>query len=254
MDGWIKLHRKIIEWEWYQDNTTLKVFIHCLFLANHKDKKWKGILIKKGSFITSRKNFAKGCGLSVQQVRTSWDKLKSTSEITSETSSQYTIITINNWDEYQQSNQQSNQRVTSDQPASNQRVTTTNNDKNEKKEKKRERGGPGTPKPLLLYLEEFNRLYGREFRETTGRERKLAVRLKSYSIDDILKALRTMASQAWTRGDNKMNWVATPDYLIRSDEVVDKFLNDPEQAKRKGVTEDDDPLLKQFLEMEKNRR
>ena len=142
MEGWIQLHRKFIDWEWYSDHHTSRLFIHCLLLANHKDRKWRGIDIKRGSFITSREKLAAGTGLSVQSIRTSLNRLKSTNEITSKTTSKHTIVTICNYDTYQssevsanqqnnqQSNPSSNQQVTNKQPASNQQVTTTNNDNN----------------------------------------------------------------------------------------------------------------------------
>lgn len=41
MDGWIKLHRKLINWEWYQDTNVKVVFLHLLLIANHEDKKWQ---------------------------------------------------------------------------------------------------------------------------------------------------------------------------------------------------------------------
>ena len=47
-NGWLKLHRKISEWEWYTDGNTFRLFLHLLLNANFEDKKWKGITIKKG--------------------------------------------------------------------------------------------------------------------------------------------------------------------------------------------------------------
>jgi len=123
--GWIKIHRKMLDWEWYDDLNVWKIFMHCLLIANFKDKKWHGRIIKRGSFITSSIKLAKEVCLGRQQTRTALNKLKSTNEITIKTTSKYTEITVNNYDSYQQNNQQSNQRVTSDQPASNQQVTTT---------------------------------------------------------------------------------------------------------------------------------
>lgn len=133
--GWIKIHRKMLDWEWYDDLNVWKVFMHCLLRANFKDKKWRGITVKRGSFITSSIKLAKETCLGRQQTRTAIAKLKSTNEITTETTSEYTEITVNNYDKYQLNNQQINQRPTSDQPASNQRVTTTKEGKKDKKDK-----------------------------------------------------------------------------------------------------------------------
>ena len=80
MDGFIKLHRKFIEWEWYTDNNVKILFLHLLLSVNHKDNKWRGQLVKKGSFITSYEKLAIATNLTIQQVRTALDHLKSTGE------------------------------------------------------------------------------------------------------------------------------------------------------------------------------
>ena len=114
MDGWIKLHRKFLDWEWYEDNNVKVVFLHLLLLANHEDKKWRGQMILRGQLITSRSHLAKEIGLSEQQIRTSLNKLKSTNEITIKTTSQNTLVTIVKYNDYQlienKNNQQNNQR------------------------------------------------------------------------------------------------------------------------------------------------
>lgn len=112
----IKVYRKFMEWEWYTDVNTKTLFLHCLLRANWKAGSWKGINYKPGEFITSLPSLANESGLSVQQVRTSLEKLISTGEITSKTTDSVTgrkltknrIITVNNWDEYQVDNSQNN--------------------------------------------------------------------------------------------------------------------------------------------------
>jgi hypothetical protein len=128
--GWIKLHRKFIKWEWWDDHSTTRLFLFLLCSVNHEDKKWQGKIIKRGEIATGRRTLAKQTGLSEQSVRTSIERLKSTSEITSINYSKYSIISITNYEKYQASNQQSNQHLTSNQPASNQQVTTTKELKN----------------------------------------------------------------------------------------------------------------------------
>jgi len=127
--GWIKLHRQILEWEWYSDNNCFRLFLHLLLKANHKEKRFKGIELKVGSIVTSRDLLARETGLSSQQIRTALTKLISTNEITSVTSSQGTIIQIVSYEKYQVSTSE----ITNGQPTSNQQSTTNNNVKNEKK-------------------------------------------------------------------------------------------------------------------------
>lgn len=129
-NGWIKLHRQILEWEWYEDINCFRLFTHLLLKANHKEKRYKGIVVKAGQIVTSRDLLAQETGLSSQQIRTAITKLKSTNEITSVTSSQGTIIEVVNYEKYQLSTNE----ITEEQPTSNQRVTTNKNDKKDKKE------------------------------------------------------------------------------------------------------------------------
>lgn len=124
--GWIKLHRKFLNWEWYGDANVVATFIHLLLDANWEDKKWRGILIKRGSFITSISGLAESIGISIQQTRTALDKLISTNEITRSTSSNYTCISINNYDKYQQVTKS----LTNEQQTNNKRITTTKEYKN----------------------------------------------------------------------------------------------------------------------------
>lgn len=103
---WIKLNRKIVNWEWYQDIATFKLFIHCLIKANWKDAKFKGIEIKRGQFITSLNRLSEETGLSVQQVRTALEKLVSTHSVTKSSFENFTVITVENYDTYQENNKE----------------------------------------------------------------------------------------------------------------------------------------------------
>lgn len=81
MEGWIKIHRKLLDWEWYTDSNTKDLFIHLLLTANYEDKKWQGITIEKGSLVTSRQHLAEELKMSEQNVRTSLLKLQKTRRI-----------------------------------------------------------------------------------------------------------------------------------------------------------------------------
>jgi len=131
MEGWISLHRKLPNWEWYQDLKTKSMFIHCLLMANHKEKRWRGVTIKRGSFITSFSHLSSETGISLQSVRTAIKNLESTGEIKKESTSKNTLITIVNYDGYQNSQQRPNKQITKLQHMDNKQITTTNNDNNE---------------------------------------------------------------------------------------------------------------------------
>lgn len=122
-NSWVKLHRKFLNWGWYDDINVKVLFIHLLLKANYQDKKWHGLTVKRGQIVTSLKHLSEETGLSIQNIRTSMGRLKSTHELTHQTTSHYTVITIVNYDKYQ-SNQHTSQQTT------NKQLTTTKEYKN----------------------------------------------------------------------------------------------------------------------------
>lgn len=121
--GWVKVHRNILDWEWYKDTHTVHLFIHLLISANHEPKKWRGITIARGQLVTGRKALSQATGIPEQSIRTSLARLKSTNEVTSKSTNKYTIYTIVNYDKYQnnalQSTTTATSKLTNDQPATN---------------------------------------------------------------------------------------------------------------------------------------
>lgn len=123
--GWIKMYRQFTEWEWYKNIPVRILFEHCLLKANHEDKKWQGAIIKKGSFVTSYENLSIETGLTYKQVRNALSKLKMTGEVAHKGHSQYSVITIKNWDKFQgEGSQLGSQRAVKGQTKGSQRATT----------------------------------------------------------------------------------------------------------------------------------
>ena len=142
-NGWIKLHRKIVDWEWYQDHKTFILFIHLLLTVNYEDKKWQGQVISRGSRITSLDTLflelnkrPKHPTISIWDIRKSLDKLKSTNELTIKTNNKYTHISVNKFNEYQDDTN----KLTNNSQTTHKQLTTTKEYKNiRNKEINRER-------------------------------------------------------------------------------------------------------------------
>lgn len=103
--NWIKLYRKICDWQWYQDAKMVHLFVHLMLKAS----------IMKGSDLsdswqlcTSLRILSKETGLSLQNIRTCIGKLQRTGEITFRTLPTHlqSIITICNSGSYQASKRQ----------------------------------------------------------------------------------------------------------------------------------------------------
>ena len=101
LNGFVKIHRKLLQWGWYQDNVVKGVFIHLLLTAAFRDTTWRNIEIKRGQVVTSYKNLSNDLGFSVQQIRTAISKLISTGEITRTSTNRNIILTVENWEDYQ---------------------------------------------------------------------------------------------------------------------------------------------------------
>lgn len=101
--GHIKVYRKILDWEWYKNTNTKVVFIHMVLKAYWKNTKIEGVIITRGSFISSVKKLAEETSLTYSQVRRAVNNLKKTGEITTRSTNRFTIFTVENFDLYQSS-------------------------------------------------------------------------------------------------------------------------------------------------------
>ncbi len=99
--GWIKLHRKVIEWEWWDDHETFKLFVFMLLTANHADRTYRGSLIKRGQLRTSRDKLAMATSLTDRKIRTAIANLISTKDIEVTSTNRFSLITICSYDSYQ---------------------------------------------------------------------------------------------------------------------------------------------------------
>ena len=140
-NGWIKLHRKLLENPIFENAFLLQIFIYCLLRANHKDNEmiWNGKteVIKAGSFITGRVQMAKDLKQKESALYKRLHLLTKLGYIELKSNNKFTLLTIVKYSTYQITNsneeQQSNNKVTTKEQQSN----TNKNDKNDKNDKNR---------------------------------------------------------------------------------------------------------------------
>lgn len=101
MSRWIKLDESILDWEWFGNGNMVRVFVYCIFKAQWKDSKWKGKTIKRGQFVTSYRKMADKLDLSPNTIRTIFSKLSETGELKINSTANYTVVTVVNYDKYQ---------------------------------------------------------------------------------------------------------------------------------------------------------
>lgn len=100
MAGWIKLHRSLLEEDWYKDVNMRLLFIHCLLSANYEPTEWKDMTIPRGSFVTSIRQLAEDTGMSVRNVRTCLERHKQRHKLDTNSGTKYTVVTICDYDRY----------------------------------------------------------------------------------------------------------------------------------------------------------
>ena len=222
MAGYIKLYRQMTEWEWYKDIPVRVLFEHCLLRANHKDKKWQGKIIKAGSFVTSYENLSIETGLTYKQVRTALDKLKRTGEVAHEGHTQYSIISIKNWDKFQvEGSQEGSQRADEGQTKGRQRATNKNdkNDKNDKNEKnvinsEKKFLDPFVTNPLIRFFkDEYFRIFNCK-PYLTAIERNKLCELSS-DIEDFKETIPIVLEKMKHIDFGFDNWKPTASWLLK---------------------------------------
>lgn len=144
MAGWIKLHRRIAESAVFGDPDLLKLWLLCLLKATHKHREAmiekQVVLLEPGQFVTGRfeleKEYNDGVPnrkkISAITLQRWLRKLETWQMLNIKTHSKFSIVTVSNWSEYQQDEQQMNNRRTTDE----QQMNTNKNVKNDKNGKK----------------------------------------------------------------------------------------------------------------------
>ena len=146
MDGWLKLYRSILDSAVFQDAEILKVWIWLLcnvaFEQHDTICYGKVIHLKPGQIATGRKKIAQCTDLNETKVYRALTSLKSLGNIEIKATNKYSVITVVNWDKYQDENgkrtsseQQTNSKTTTEEHQDNNKRTQHKNGKNGKKEK-----------------------------------------------------------------------------------------------------------------------
>lgn len=146
MDGWLKLYRSILDSAVFQDAEILKVWIWLLcnvaFEQHDTICYGKVINLKPGQIATGRKKIAQCTDLNENKVYRALTALKSLGNIEIKATNKYSIITVVNWDKYQDENgkrtaneQQANSKTTTEEQQTNNKRTQHKNGNNGKNEK-----------------------------------------------------------------------------------------------------------------------
>lgn len=207
MEGWVKTHRKMADWQWAASPNHVALFWHLLIRANYKETKWRNETLSAGQLMTGRKQLSNWTGLSERQVRTVLKDLKNSGEIDQRTTRHYSIITITNWHMYQGEDQQ----ATSRRPASDQLATTSK--KYNKYNKYNNNISCASSDAWKQWVEAFQLETGRKLGFTKAAQ-KLIEKLISqkYTLEDC-KLVCKYKNEQWAK-DERMKKYLTPQTLF----------------------------------------
>lgn len=223
MKGWIKLHRSLIDWEWYSDRNAVLLLVHLLISVNHEDKKWRGILIKAGSMVLSWQTLAEGSKMSVRQCRTAMDKLVNSGEVTRSVTNRFQVIVLLKWEKMQSNDKQVTRKLTGRGQTDDKQVTTTKEYNKESKELKEVR------KEFKNSIQPFLKTYGKDLLNefySYWTEKKPKGRKMRFELERVFDVKKRLAR--WEKND-----YGKEDKAQEKRKKVSTALTDQEQDQKK---------------------
>jgi hypothetical protein len=228
MQGWIKLHRKMLDNPVVcKDSDHLAVWVYLLLNATHESYpalfRGEKITLEPGQLITGRKSISQKLGIDESKTQRIIKSLKNEQQIEQQTSNQNRLITIVRWDDYQNCEQQNEQRVNNECTTDEQRVNTNKNVKNVKNEKK------DIYSDLPIEIHEPLRKYI-EMRKGMGKQKAMTDR----AIELLISKLNKLAPQnihlqiAMLEEATMKNWLSV--YLPKPEQSGNPFKDKLKEA------------------------
>lgn len=178
--GFVKMSRNIGDWGWYDEPHTARVFLHLIIFANHAPHEYRGHIVERGQIVTGYPSLAKKLGLSVRNIRTAYNNLKSTGEVTVKVTGKFSIVTLCNYELYNPSRESSDRQSDRlpDSQVTGKRQSSDN--KQEEEEEKEE---------VITVFDSWNRLLIKQHRNISKFRGCINGALEHYSKDEIMKAM-----------------------------------------------------------------
>lgn len=232
MQGWVKVHRKMLHSDIFQNEKLLKVFMYCLLKATHKERKQliglQTVELEPGQFVFGRKKASEELNMNESTVYKYMKFLESQKTITMNSNNKFTIVTVGKWHDYQaldtESEQQNNNKITTKEQQNN----TNKNVKNVKNDKE----------DIVEIVNYLNDVAEKKFKHTTRKTQTLIkARLREgFTVDDFKKVI-DIKTKEW-KNDKKMNQYLRPETLFGT--KFESYLNqNTVETKNKVIDWDD---------------
>lgn len=136
-DGWIKLHRSMLDSPIFSNAELLRLWVYLLMHAAYTEVDVmvgnQMIHLKPGQLVTGRKKISRDLGLDESKIRRLINKLELAGNVTITPTNKFTLVTIENWDFFQGGEQKAANKTADNRPTDDQQMTTNKKDKKDKK-------------------------------------------------------------------------------------------------------------------------
>jgi len=184
MEGWVKLHRKLINNPIFKNANLYHLYSYCLLKARHDHGEaiFGDVIIKlaPGEFVTGRNVLSEALNEKPNTTYKRLKKLEKLNYVSLKSNNKNTVVTVLNWDSYQVKKEE----VTTESQQSNNKVTTESQQSNTNKNVKNEE-----EKNILAIAEKLYELYPvkNKGKKLTNKAKKV---IKEHGYDVLAKCIK----------------------------------------------------------------
>jgi hypothetical protein len=168
-NGYVKMHRSMMEKGYYKDSHYSHLWLHLIFSATYREKEYlfNGQIhcLNPGQFITGRNSISQATGINRSKVDRVLKVFENEHQIEQQMFNKFRIISICNWDKYQNDEPQNEPQVSSKCAASEQQVSTINKEKKDNKDKKNNSGSKNPDPRVKFFIDWYVMLYEKKFKK-----------------------------------------------------------------------------------------
>lgn len=268
MQGWIKIHRDLLDNELWSDKPFTKgqAWVDLLLLANHKDKNVligsHTEMVERGSFITSELKLMERWGWGRKKVKLFLNFLESQKMIERNANNKRTAITIVNYGFYQDCDLPKEQQKDSKGTAKEQRRDSTGTAKEHKQERKNERMKEYIDTNVSIkqhsiqsIIDAWNQLepYGIKmiYRINPGSKRctSLIALLEQFGEEKVIQAVDKVKQSEFLQGKTDTRFSLNFDWFINPDNF-EKILDGKYAEKFKKPTKNNNNFERRQYDMD----
>ena len=221
MEGWIKLHRELVEKAIWTQSTPeqASILITLLTMANHEEKEWiwkgKKFKAKPGQIVTSLDSIKKRCprGISIGQIRTCLVKFENLEFLANESTKTGRLISIVNWEIYQAKDEKPTKESADDRQSIDKEPTPNKNDKNYKNDKKKY-----ISSKFDSFWEEYPRKVGKQSAKSVY-QREVTSEEQEQKILDSL----SLQKRIWQEKGTAIEYIPHPEKWLKHKRYEDDF-------------------------------